>query len=155
LNGSVAQFKRKHRQRISQIHAVARRPPKLRGDYIKTVIRNIVKKNKKEYRDDTESWISSTTICRWHREVSELHVRNAFQQANQSSYFTFGIMADESDNTNYMRGYNGGAVAKFNQLAKSNCTRIPCGLHVLHLILNNFEETAFSKLSTSTGFSKT
>ncbi|RIB28334.1 hypothetical protein C2G38_2158233 [Gigaspora rosea] len=44
-----------------------------------------------------------------------------------------------------MRGYNGGAVAKFNQLAKSNCTRIPCGLHVLHLILNNFEETAFNK----------
>ena len=33
-----------------------------------------------------------------------------------------------------MSGRVGGAVVKFNQLTQSNCTRIPCGLHVLHLI---------------------
>ena len=54
-----------------------------------------------------------------------------------------------------MSGQVGGAVAKFNWLAKCNCIQIPCGLYVLHLILNNFEETAFGKLSTNIGFSKT
>ncbi|CAG8757691.1 14225_t:CDS:1, partial [Acaulospora morrowiae] len=130
LNGSVAQFKRKHHQCISQTRAVARHPPELKDDDIKAMIRNIVKKNKKEYStdfirltlqvsqigqtsfntiaasintifnflmgDDTESWISAATISRWYREVSELHMRNVFQQANQSSYFTFGMRADES-----------------------------------------------------------
>ncbi|CAG8825595.1 7154_t:CDS:2 [Cetraspora pellucida] len=60
-----------------------------------------------------------------------------------------------SDNTNYMSGHIGGAITKFNQLTKSNCIRISCGLHILHLILNNFEETAFGKLPANTGFSKT
>ncbi|CAG8843105.1 26189_t:CDS:1, partial [Racocetra persica] len=44
---------------------------------------------------------------------------------------------------------------KFNRLAQSNCTRIPCGLHVLNLIFNNFEDMAFGKLSVNAGFSKT
>ena len=251
LNGSIVQFKHKHHQHVSQIHATAKRP-KVKNNDLKTMIRNLVKQNKKEYSsdfikltiqvsqigkisfntaaasiktvfnfltgDNTQSWISAATISRWHREVSELHVRNIFQQANQSKHFAFGIVADESgrgkkkillecfmfwnsaknmpdivlletkdiqhcnsntisqaligsctkynlntaqcliflfDNTNYMSGQVGGAVAKFNKLAKCNCTRIPCELHVLHLILNNFEETAFGKLPTNIGFSKT
>ncbi|CAG8825603.1 21998_t:CDS:1, partial [Cetraspora pellucida] len=36
LNGSVVQFKCKHRQRISRIRAMARRPPELKKDDIKT-----------------------------------------------------------------------------------------------------------------------
>ncbi|CAI2180845.1 11067_t:CDS:2 [Funneliformis geosporum] len=122
--------------------------------------------------DNTQSWISAVTISRWHREVSELHVRNIFQQANQSNKFAFGIVLVEcfmfwnsaknmtdvilletknlqrcdsdtisqalietctkynintaqcltflSDNTNYMSDHIGGAVEKFNRLAKCN-----------------------------------
>ncbi|CAG8772554.1 13129_t:CDS:1, partial [Ambispora leptoticha] len=46
--------------------------------------------------DDTQSWTSTTTMRRWHHELSESYVRNIFQQANQSNYFTFGIMTNES-----------------------------------------------------------
>src|SRR6185369_13390965 len=41
-----------------------------------------------------------------------------------------------SDNTNYMSGQTGGAVAIFNTLANINCFRIPYGMHVAPLIMN-------------------
>jgi hypothetical protein len=59
-----------------------------------------------------------------------------------------------SDNTNYMAGKNGGAVKLFSQIAKNQCFRIPCSLHVAHIILTTFEDIAFGKLTTSIGFSK-
>ncbi|CAB4447017.1 unnamed protein product [Rhizophagus irregularis] len=59
-----------------------------------------------------------------------------------------------SDNTNYMSGVIDGAVVKFNQISGSSTFRIPCTLHVLHIILTNFEEMAFGKTSTTIGFSK-
>ena len=58
------------------------------------------------------------------------------------------------NNTNYMSSQVGSAVVKFNYLTQNNCIQISCKLHVLHLILNNFEKTAFGKLSVNTRFSK-
>jgi len=126
LNGSIVQFKRKHRQYISKIHAIATKQP----HDMKTTIQNLIKQNKKEYNSDfvklttqvsqigqisfttaaksittifnfltetdNQSWISASTISRWHKEVSELHIKNIFQQNDQSNYFTLGIIADES-----------------------------------------------------------
>lgn len=125
LGGTVGQLRRKQRRYISQIRAKAKQPPELKDKDIKTVIRNLIMKNNKEYNfkfmklatqvsqigqtsfiaaaeniktvfnfltgDDTQSWVSETTISRWHREISEVQVQNIFQRANQSNYFTFGI----------------------------------------------------------------
>lgn len=59
-----------------------------------------------------------------------------------------------SDNTNYMSGKNNGAVKLFAEMAKNQCFWIPCSLHVAHIILNTFEDTAFEKLASNIGFSK-
>src|SRR5690349_5624925 len=90
----------------------------------------------------------------WHCN-SDTVSRALFESCTKYKLDTSRCLTFLSDNTNYMSGHVGGAVTKFNQLAQSNCIRIPCRLHVLHLVLNNFEETAFGKLPTSTGFSKT
>ncbi|CAG8672991.1 11004_t:CDS:1, partial [Funneliformis caledonium] len=57
-------------------------------------------------------------------------------------------------NTNYMIGIIDGAVAKFNQLFKTNTFQIPCALHIAHIISTNFEEIAFGKTSATIGFTK-
>jgi hypothetical protein len=161
--------------------------------------------------------ISSQSIIRWNKEISEIHVNQIFSQNTFSEYFTFGIMLDEStrgqhkifvlcvifwnsknnkpdfqvlemkdlatctgksvaqaicdifnhfkinsqqcfvcvsDNTNYMSGKSGGAISLFNKLSGANLFRIPCGLHVAHIIMNNFEEIAFGKLPNVSGFSQ-
>ncbi|CAG8845241.1 14312_t:CDS:1, partial [Racocetra persica] len=36
----------------------------------------------------------------------------------------------------------------------SRLFRIPCGIHVSHIIMNNFEEITFGKLSNAGGFSQ-
>ncbi|RIB24586.1 hypothetical protein C2G38_2065189 [Gigaspora rosea] len=59
-----------------------------------------------------------------------------------------------TDNTNYMSGKTGGAISLFNKLNNTNMFRIPCGLHVAHIIMNNFEEAAFGKLPSVSGFSQ-
>src|SRR5438067_9213803 len=95
LNGSIVQFKRKHRQCISQIHATAKQI-ELKDNNLKTVIRNLIKQNKKEYSLDfikltvqvsqigqmffttaaesikTIFNFLTATISHWHHEVSEL-----------------------------------------------------------------------------------
>ena len=53
-----------------------------------------------------------------------------------------------------MSGVIGRAIIKFNQIFKSNTFQILCTLHVMHIILTNFEEKAFGKTSTSIGFLK-
>ncbi|CAB4404966.1 unnamed protein product [Rhizophagus irregularis] len=161
--------------------------------------------------------ISSNSIIRWNKEISEIHVNQIFNQNNLLEFFTFGIMLDEStrgqhkifvlcvifwnsknnkpdfqvlevkdlatctgksvaqaiydvfnhfrinpqqcfvcvsDNTNYMSGKSGGAISLFNKLSNANLFRIPCGLHVAHIIMNNFEEVAFGKLLNVSGFSQ-
>ncbi|CAG8739573.1 10694_t:CDS:1, partial [Ambispora leptoticha] len=37
-------------------------------------------------------------------------------------------------------------------MSEANITQILCGLHVAHIIINNFEETAFGKLPNISGF---
>src|SRR2546423_1177195 len=40
--------------------------------------------------------ISTQTIIRWNKEISEMHVNEIFNQSDNSKFYTFGIMADES-----------------------------------------------------------
>ncbi|CAG8777466.1 10135_t:CDS:1, partial [Funneliformis caledonium] len=40
--------------------------------------------------------ISSRSIIRWNKEISEIHVNQIFNQDILSEFFTFGIMLDES-----------------------------------------------------------
>jgi len=54
----------------------------------------------------------------------------------------------------YMAGKNNGAVKLFSQMTNNQCFRIPCSLHVAHIILTSFENIAFGKLASSVGFSK-
>ncbi|RIB00905.1 hypothetical protein C2G38_2128833 [Gigaspora rosea] len=59
-----------------------------------------------------------------------------------------------SDNTNYMSGEFGGAITLFKKISGGKLFRIPCGIHVAHIIMNNFEEVAFGKLLNISGFSQ-
>jgi hypothetical protein len=59
-----------------------------------------------------------------------------------------------TDNTAYMSGSKGGAITLFNKKTGLNSLRIGCGLHIIQIVLNNFEQAAFGKLSNGTGFSK-
>jgi len=58
-----------------------------------------------------------------------------------------------TNNTNYMSGKTGDAVTKFNQITGANTFQIPCSLHVIHIVLNAFETTAFGKTFSTIGFS--
>ncbi|RIB15558.1 hypothetical protein C2G38_2192111 [Gigaspora rosea] len=60
-----------------------------------------------------------------------------------------------TDNTAYLSGKDKGAIALFNKWTNSSTIRIGCGLHILHIILTNFEQEAFGKLSSTIGFQKT
>src|SRR5687768_3061098 len=51
-----------------------------------------------------------------------------------------------TDNTAYMSGNQNGAIALFNKETNSDIMRIGCGLHIMHIVYNNFEKTAFGKL---------
>src|SRR3954451_8804663 len=59
-----------------------------------------------------------------------------------------------SDNTAYMSGNKKGAVVLYNKKTKSNSIRIGCGLHIIQIVMNHFEQTAFGKLPNNTGFSR-
>ena len=54
-----------------------------------------------------------------------------------------------------MSGRHNGAILKFNQIASSNAIRIGCGLHIIHIVLANFEQEAFGKRKNTIGFSRT
>ncbi|RIB02031.1 hypothetical protein C2G38_2150184 [Gigaspora rosea] len=160
---------------------------------------------------------SHVSVVRWNQEISEIHINQILNKNNCSTFFTLGIVVDEStrgqqkifvlciifwnsktnlpdfqllemkdlasctgksvaqaiydtfshfkinfhqcfvcvsDNTNYMSGKSGGAITLFNKISEAKITRIPCGLHVAHIIMNNFEETAFGKLPNISGFSQ-
>lgn len=53
-----------------------------------------------------------------------------------------------------MSGERKGAVVQFQKKSGSNSIRIGCGLHILQIIFNHFEQKAFGTLPNSTGFSK-
>ncbi|RIB15105.1 hypothetical protein C2G38_2143741 [Gigaspora rosea] len=59
-----------------------------------------------------------------------------------------------TDNTSYMSGDKKGAVVLFNKKTNGNSLRIGCGLHIIQIIMNHFEQEAFGALSNSTGFSR-
>ncbi|CAG8478622.1 15867_t:CDS:2 [Gigaspora rosea] len=59
-----------------------------------------------------------------------------------------------SDNINYMSGKNRGAITLFNNISSAKLFRIPCGIHVAHIIMNNFEEITLEKLSNISRFSQ-
>ncbi|CAB4380068.1 unnamed protein product [Rhizophagus irregularis] len=59
-----------------------------------------------------------------------------------------------TDNTAYMSGDKNGAIVLFNRLTGSNSVRIGCGLHIMHIVFNNFENAAFGKLPSAIGFTK-
>jgi hypothetical protein len=69
-------------------------------------------------------------------------------------YYQITALHFLSDNTNYMSRATGSAVVKFNQISGSKAFQIPCTLHVMHIILTNFEELAFGKTSITIGFTK-
>src|SRR5207244_3139426 len=50
-----------------------------------------------------------------------------------------------TDNTNYMSGKTSSTVTKFNQITSANTFQILYSLHVIHIVLNAFETTAFEK----------
>ncbi|PKK61653.1 hypothetical protein RhiirC2_816295 [Rhizophagus irregularis] len=84
---------------------------------------------------------------------------NSVAQAIYSTFEHFKIKFHQcltfvSDNTNYMSGKTGGAVALFNKLTGAESYRIPCSLHVVHNIMNNFEEVCFGKLPGVSGCSQ-
>ncbi|RIB08768.1 hypothetical protein C2G38_2251808 [Gigaspora rosea] len=57
-----------------------------------------------------------------------------------------------TDNTSYMSGDKKGAVALFNKKTNENSLRIGCGLHIIQINMNHFEQKAFGALANSTGF---
>lgn len=57
-----------------------------------------------------------------------------------------------TDNTAYMAGDKKGAVVLYNKKTGSNSLRIGCGLHIIQIIMNHFEQVAFDKLPNNTGF---
>lgn len=59
-----------------------------------------------------------------------------------------------TDNTAYMSGKHNGAVLKYNRMSSSNAVRIGCGLHIIHIVLTNFEQAAFGKRKNTIGFSR-
>ncbi|PKY52833.1 hypothetical protein RhiirA4_470718 [Rhizophagus irregularis] len=59
-----------------------------------------------------------------------------------------------TDNTAYMASNKKGAVALFNKKTGMNAFRVGCGLHIMQIIFNHFEQKAFGILSNSTGFSR-
>ncbi len=59
-----------------------------------------------------------------------------------------------TDNTAYMSGDKKGAVVLYNKKTSSNSLRVGCGLHIVQIIMNHFEQEAFGKLSNNTGFSR-
>ena len=70
---------------------------------------------------------------------------NSLNSAKCAFWFT--------DNTFYISEIAHGAVAEFNKLANSNSTRIPCGLHVIHIAWMSFQNNAFGKLDAHSGIS--
>jgi hypothetical protein len=58
-----------------------------------------------------------------------------------------------TDNTSYMSGSKNGAVVDFNQRSGANASRIPCGLHVVHIAATTFENTTFGKVGSPSGLS--
>lgn len=59
-----------------------------------------------------------------------------------------------TDNTSYMSSDKKGAVALFNKKVNGNSLRIGCGLHIIQIIMNHFEQEAFGTLANTTGFSR-
>ncbi|GBB89377.1 hypothetical protein RclHR1_16030006 [Rhizophagus clarus] len=57
-----------------------------------------------------------------------------------------------TDNTAYMSSDKNGAVSLFNKKTGTSTFRIGCGLHIIQIIFNHFEQEAFGKIST--GFSR-
>ncbi|RIA81646.1 hypothetical protein C1645_836670 [Glomus cerebriforme] len=54
----------------------------------------------------------------------------------------------------FMSDDHNGAIVLFNKMNESNSIRIGCGLHIMHIVFNNFEKVAFGKLSSTIGFTK-
>lgn len=59
-----------------------------------------------------------------------------------------------TDNTAYMSGNQNGAIALFNKETNSDVIRIGCGLHIMHIVYNNFEQATFGKLPSAIGFTR-
>ncbi|RIB29969.1 hypothetical protein C2G38_2027258 [Gigaspora rosea] len=53
-----------------------------------------------------------------------------------------------TDNTAYMSSNKKGAVSLFNKKAGTNTFRVGCGLHIMQIVLDHFEQEAFGILST-------
>ncbi|RIA88404.1 hypothetical protein C1645_826373 [Glomus cerebriforme] len=51
-----------------------------------------------------------------------------------------------TDNTAYMSSDKNGAVSLFNKKSGINAFRIGCGLHIVQIIFNHFEQKAFGKI---------
>ncbi|PKK66288.1 hypothetical protein RhiirC2_784972 [Rhizophagus irregularis] len=136
-----------------------------------TSIRSTIKKAKLFYefitRKPDNTFLSVQSVSHWHKEISSFHIKYKINFFISFYIFAFAINAQDiiliepnhcltflSDNTNYMSDAIGEAVVKFNQISGSSTFRISCTLHVLHIILINFEEMAFGKTFTTIGFSK-
>ncbi|GBC05120.1 hypothetical protein RclHR1_06040011 [Rhizophagus clarus] len=58
-----------------------------------------------------------------------------------------------TDNTAYMSSNKNGAIALFNKKTGANSFRIGCGLHIMQIVFNHFEQEAFGILNNA-GFSR-
>ncbi|CAG8795367.1 15167_t:CDS:2, partial [Gigaspora margarita] len=58
------------------------------------------------------------------------------------------------DNTSYMSSDKKGAIALFNKKVNRNLLQIGCGLHIIQIIINHFEQEAFGILANTIGFSR-
>ncbi|RIB05311.1 hypothetical protein C2G38_2219965 [Gigaspora rosea] len=153
LSGSIMKFKRKHRHHISQIRAVAKCPPELKDNDLKTIIRNLIKQNKKDYN---KNFINLTL------QTNQVGVKKNISGVFYVLEFRKNIPDVVLLETKDLRHCNSDTVSqalfesyKKYKLDTRRCLTFLSDNTNYMSVLNNFEETAFNKLPTNTGFSKT
>ncbi|GBB90493.1 hypothetical protein RclHR1_17480006 [Rhizophagus clarus] len=130
--------------------------------------------------ESPQNWLSTSTLRTWHKDVSQLYINNNISQIANAP--VFGIMVDESTREeikNFVLCYQvwsekeqapivitaslkdiprcnseTGAVALFNEKTGMNSFRVGCGLNIMQIIFNRFEQKAFGILPNSTSFSQ-
>ncbi|CAG8857247.1 40221_t:CDS:2, partial [Gigaspora margarita] len=101
----------------------------------------------------------------WHQDISQIGINYTIKQVAQcqsvantvfSSIISYGLNPSKcltwtTDNMAYMSGNQKGAVVQFNKKTNLNSTRIGCRMHIIHIVLTNFEDEAFGKLASLIG----
>ncbi|CAI2195196.1 14020_t:CDS:2, partial [Funneliformis geosporum] len=120
--------------------------------------------------DSPESWLSSSNLSRWNTEVAQISIQENLPEFT-NKFDSYGIMADESTRgekkiflicISYWSDKKQQpmlTILSMKDLDRcsasivSSTTRIPCGLHVLHIASVTFDNITFGKINSPSGLS--